>query len=88
MIMTTDIALALMAGRAYYDTRADMNRFPVPDGWTEKLHEAKPSGFEAVSFQRGDEIVISYAEWREWGRAKLTAWSDRVTPQDIDEIRP
>jgi hypothetical protein len=24
----------------------------------------------------------------EWGRAKLTAWSDRVTPQDIDEIRP
>lgn len=59
--MTIDIALALMAGRAYYDTRADINRFPVPDGWTEKLHEAKPCGFEAVSFQRGDEIVISYA---------------------------
>jgi len=61
-----EIDLALMAGRAYYDTRTDINRFPVPDGWTEFFHvpnETFPSssGFEAVSFQRGDEIVISYA---------------------------
>ena len=61
-----EIDLALMSGRAYYDTRTDINRFPVPDGWTEFFHvpnEIFPSssGFEAVSFQRGDEIVISFA---------------------------
>ena len=61
-----EIDLALMAGRAYYDTRTDINRFPVPDGWTEFFHVPNAtfpssSGLEAVSFQRGDEIVISYA---------------------------
>ncbi len=56
------IDLALMAGRAYQSTRnEDANWFPVPDGWTELRHIEGSDGFEAVSFQRGDEIVISYA---------------------------
>ena len=69
--MTTNIEYALMAGRAYQSTRSkDINWFPIPDGWVEFFHVPKnpdypmfteASGFEAISFQRGNEIVISYA---------------------------
>jgi len=61
--MATDIELAIMAGRAYQSTRDKINKFPVPDGWQEPLDERQvlPSGFEAGYFQRGNEIVISYA---------------------------
>lgn len=59
--MATDIELALMAGRAYQSTRKDPNWFPSPQGWEEKRPEHEESGFEAVYFQRGDEIVISFA---------------------------
>jgi hypothetical protein len=60
--MVTTIEYALLAGRAYFDTRTDINRFPVPQGWTDLLrHEAQPSGFEAVAFQKGSDIVISFA---------------------------
>ena len=65
--MTSNFEYALMAGRAYYDTRADINRFPVPQGWTEipLSHVTTESGFEGVTFQRGTgsnlEIVISFA---------------------------
>jgi len=59
-----EIDNALMAGRAYFDTRASTNRFPVPQGWAEFKHRALDSGFEAMSFQREsnpNEIVISFA---------------------------
>ncbi len=62
-----EIELALMAGRAYQSTRMDINWLPVPDGWTEMQHKEGDSGFEAVSFFNGPdvvhstEIVISYA---------------------------
>jgi len=56
-----EIDCALMSGRAYQSTRESINQFPVPDGWVEKLHKEDDSGFEAISFQRGDEIVISFA---------------------------
>ncbi|MDO8742744.1 MAG: putative Ig domain-containing protein [bacterium] len=64
--MASNPEYALMAGRAYFDTRADINRFPVPQGWTEFFHVPNRTyqvggGFEAVSFQRGNEIVISFA---------------------------
>jgi hypothetical protein len=61
MIMPSEIERALMAGYAYFDTRVDINRFPVPSGWTAGRHETQSSGFEAITFQRGAEIVISYA---------------------------
>ena len=61
--MATDIEYAIMAGRAYISTREKVNRFPVPQGWTQipNSHATAPSGFEAVSFQKGNEIVISFA---------------------------
>ncbi|MFH0783565.1 MAG: Mbeg1-like protein [Pseudomonadota bacterium] len=56
---------ALIAGVAYRSTRENVNRFPSPieTGWSEIIdkYRSLPSGFEAVSFQRGKEIVISYA---------------------------
>ena len=61
--MTTVIEYALMAGASYISNRAELNRFPVPDGWIEAIDErqAKPSGFEATYFTKGTEIVISFA---------------------------
>jgi predicted lipase len=54
-----------MSGVAYRSTRKPENRFPLPteSGWNEieELYRSLPSGFEAVSFQRDDEIVISFA---------------------------
>lgn len=47
--MVTNLDYALLAGRSYIDTRLDINRFPIPQGWTDLLlHDAKPSGFEAA----------------------------------------
>lgn len=68
--MTTIIDYALMAGDSYRTTRDEINWLPVPQGWTPffpvpdpTTAEAFPtiSGFEAISFQRGTEIVISFA---------------------------
>ena len=59
--MTTNVEYALMAGHAYLGTRDRLNWFPVPQGWSEFNHRVMPGGFEAVSSQRGSEIVISYA---------------------------
>ena len=56
-----EIDCALMAGHAYLDTRAPLNWLPVPQEWAEFNHQVKSGGFEAVSFQRGNEIVISFA---------------------------
>jgi len=52
---------ALMAGHAYFDTRASTNRFPVPQGWNSFNHRALPGGFEAISFTDGTRTVISFA---------------------------
>lgn len=67
--MTTqfEIDCALMAGAAYRSTRAPINRFPIPSGWSEitEQYRSLSSGFEAASFTRGTgantEIVIAFA---------------------------
>lgn len=71
--MTTkmDIDYALMAGHAYRTTCDQINWIPAPSGWTpffpvpdESTASAFPvgsTGFEAISFKRGNEIVISFA---------------------------
>lgn len=60
--MATTIEYALMSGRAYIRTRNPINRFPVPDGWVETQHDFdQSSGFEAVSFIRSGEVVVSFA---------------------------
>lgn len=66
--MTTVIDYALFAGVSYYDTRAEVNRFPVPADWFlySRVPEDSSTGFEAVSYKKTNpdgstEIVISYA---------------------------
>jgi hypothetical protein len=64
--MTTqfEIDCALMAGASYISNRPDINKFPVPAGWTtlpNSYFSDTSSGFEAVSFQSGNKIVISFA---------------------------
>ena len=67
--MPTEIEYALMSGHAYRTTRDEINWIPAPQGWNPFFHVPNPdtpsfhatSGFEAISFQRGTEIVISYA---------------------------
>lgn len=58
--MTTPIEYALMAGAAYIDTRDPKNRLPSPQGWVQSNHKSESSGFEAITFQNGNQIVISY----------------------------
>lgn len=62
--MITEIEYALMAGASYFSTRADVNHFPVPAGWTESIDDRRrisSSGYEATYFTKGSEIVISFA---------------------------
>lgn len=63
--MVTTIEYALMAGASYISTRLDINKFPIPQGWTNVIDpphfKDDATGFEAISFQRGTDIVISYA---------------------------
>ena len=67
--MVTNIEYALMAGHAYRTTRDEINWIPAPQGWSPFFPVPDPTtlsfqtsgGFEAISFQRGNEIVISYA---------------------------
>jgi hypothetical protein len=61
--MANAIEYALMAGASYISNRADINKFPAPEGWTESVEDRrnKPSGFEATYFTNGTEIVISFA---------------------------
>ena len=46
MTTPTDIEYALMAGASYISSRPDINKFPVPTGWTGTQYDIKDSGFE------------------------------------------
>ena len=61
--MATDTEYALMAGRVYQSTRGTINWLPDLQslGWAEFFPQQESSGFEALSFQKGTEIVISFA---------------------------
>lgn len=59
-----ELDCALMAGASYFSTRADKNRFPIPNGWFEvpiSHGNDSATGFEASTFTNGMEIVISFA---------------------------
>ena len=59
-----EIDCAIMAGKAYISNRPyEINRFPIPRNWAliDDSHVLMPSGFEAVSFTDGNQIVISFA---------------------------
>lgn len=67
--MATTIEYALMAGASYYDTRLDLNRFPIPTGWNfvSRNPQDNATGFESAAFGNGTtlaastNIVISFA---------------------------
>ncbi len=79
------VTYALMAGDAYISTRPSINLFPIPQGWAEFNHRTLDSGFEAVSFTNGIEIIISYAgtgpglsDWDANGGLALGFGSDQL----------
>ena len=62
--MATTLEYALLAGVSYRSTRTEINRFPIPTGWSEIPNSHRnlaDSGFEAIAFKKGTDIVISYA---------------------------
>jgi len=63
--MATTIEYSLLAGAAYYDTRNNINRFPVPKEWnvTSRVPQDSATGFEAAAYINSttNEIVISFA---------------------------
>lgn len=68
MAMVTKFEYALMAGASYISTRFEINKLPIPQGWTRAIDPPQvnddSTGFEAISFQSTatpNEIVISYA---------------------------
>jgi hypothetical protein len=69
--MTIDYEYALISGAAYFSQRQANNRIPVPEGegW-EKLPDGydynESSGFEAVAYRKGNEIVIAFAGTDQW----------------------
>jgi hypothetical protein len=85
--MPTDVDYALLAGRAYFDTRGEINRFPIPKDWTliSRVPESS-SGFEASAFKNPvtNEIVISFSgkgpEWDSdlWSCIEVNGGSDQV----------
>lgn len=71
-----EIYCALMAGDSYISNRPDKNRFPIPNGWTTvpgSYVRDDSSGFEAVSFTNGNQIVISFAGTDSKSAADLAA---------------
>src|SRR5262245_54223946 len=63
--MPTTIDYALLAGASYRDTRADLNRFPIPANWivVSLIPQDPSTGFEASAYRNTmtNDIVISYA---------------------------
>ncbi|MDP2962035.1 MAG: hypothetical protein Q8N54_04695, partial [Sulfurimicrobium sp.] len=64
--MTTAIEYALMAGASYISNRPEINQLPIPSGWSKKMNpdsyfKNPDSGFEAISFTNGTNVVISFA---------------------------
>jgi len=63
--MITTIEYALLAGASYYDTREDINRFPLPQNWSyiSRVLQDTATGFEASAYKNAltNEIVISFA---------------------------
>ena len=82
--MTTTIEYALMAGASYISTRADINKFPVPQSWSEAIEFRKSdpnTGFEATYFTQGTNIIISYAGTNPNGLFGVVDWDNVANVQ-------
>lgn len=89
-----EIDCALMAGDAYYSNRDPINRFPIPQGWTERTEyrtRNDSSGFEAATFQNSTNIVISFAgtnplEIGDWTQGNVPLAFGKVSGQLKDAV--
>ena len=64
MNVVTTLDYSILAGAAYFSTRAAINRFPIHQDWSELIDDRtlnEQSGFEALAFQSGNQIVLSYS---------------------------
>lgn len=55
--MANTLDLAMLAGASYFSTRSNINRFPIPTGWSERLQNRDSddqTGFEARAFASDD----------------------------------
>lgn len=63
--MATTSEYTLLSGASYRDTRANLNRFPIPQDWNvvSLVPQDGATGFEASAYRNTltNEIVISYA---------------------------
>lgn len=88
--MATTLDYALMAGSAYQRNRHEQNWIPAPTGWDELGnsigYEYDPSsGYEAVAYRNGSEIVIAFAgtdEPKDWA-ANLALAGAFWTPEQL-----
>ncbi|WP_153021665.1 MULTISPECIES: calcium-binding protein [unclassified Rhodanobacter] len=70
--MTSNLEYAQLATHVY--ARSDENRTPLTDGWTQiSRQEDDTWGFSAGAYQRGNEIVISFA-----GTNETMDWASNV----------
>ena len=88
--MATTLEYALLAGASYYDTRAGINRFPLPSDWSvfSRIPESSTTGFEASAYINSltNNIVISFAgtgpgldvDWIANFGLTLGTWSDQL----------
>jgi len=101
--MTTTIEYALFSANVYGNkneitasddsVRTTWNTLPVPDGWTVLDQEFQRDGFMATAYQRGSEIVISYAgttdeDSLDWITGNVPAGTGAtLAPQVLDAAR-
>src|SRR4051812_30476855 len=69
--MATELEYALLSGSVYVTTRHPVNQIAPAPGWAaiDRIVTPTSGGFEAQAYQRGSEIVISYAgtgSWDDW----------------------
>jgi len=94
--MITKTEYALMADASYISTRENENRFPIPHAqdWSKIPDSEKidpSSGFKVVSFQRGNEVVISsagaYLFGQGDGRDILSSYDGMAGKQDLVQFK-
>ena len=95
--MVTTLEYSLFSANVYgnsRDVRAEQNILAAPDGWTAlEPRLVLPDGFMATAYQRGNEIVISYAGTTDespldWINGKLPAATGAwLAPQVFDAAK-
>ena len=87
--MITDFEYAVIAASAYRTARHEDNRLAPSSKWLEiRYVPPQPSGFEAVAYRRGDEVVIAFTgsdEMTDWWSANLAMFLGAWTSEQVKE---